>query len=438
MDGELLYAASWLVIAGIAVVVWLASRDGLAGGLGRLGIAALAGVATTGAIALARSDVSRETIAAAVSGLGALALGLFALAMWGAFVASAWRWWRGRRVARDPARARAARRRADVALAVSLVACLVGSVSGLYRAGQARSPQASGIVDARLAPDGRRLWSLGADGELLEWRLVALPGERAGLSAPSPYRVARRHRLPVPPADARLAVTLDGSRVATLSDSTVNVYSLAAGGGDAHPVAALQGIRFVAAAGDAFVVASSRGLERIAERDPGLWTALAWPEPIVALAASARGEVVFADATGRFLRAGAGGAVPLAELPGPVRTLAFDATGDRLLVAFEKTALAIDARTGASTALGGETADLITPAGGTRMLLCHGQAVSCTSLDLVDGRRSPGFSGVLKEYARVEGAPGAALLVSAESLYVHAIGTNGQGYGGAFLRDPRF
>ena len=438
MDGPLLYAASWLSIAGIAVILWLTSRDGVAGWVGRLGIAALAIVATAGTVVLARSNVSGESIAGAVLAVGTVLFGLVTLAMWSAFVVSVRRWLQRRRAPRDAAKARGARRRADLALAVSLVGCAAGLVVGLYRAEQERPPHAAGLVDARLAADARRAWSLGSDGELLEWRLVALPAERAGVSAPSPYRVERRHRLPAPPASARLVISHDGSRVATLADGTVRVYALAASGGDATLSATVQGITAVAAARDAFVLAAPKGLQWIPAPGAAPQIELAWPLPVIALAANARGEAVFGDESGQLLRVEQGRPVPLAEVPGRVRALAFDSGGDRLLVFYEKSALAIDMRTAGITALGTETADFAVPAGGTRMLVCHGTAVSCTWLDLADGRRGAGFSGVLKGYARVDGAPGAALLVGEGSLYVQGLGADGQGYGGAFLRNPRF
>jgi hypothetical protein len=437
MDGPLVNAASWLVIAAIAVVLWLTSRDGIAGWLGRLALAAIAIGATAGAILLARSNVSRESIAAAVLAVGTVLFGLFAVAMWSAFLASMRHWLKRRRTPPDAAKARAARRRADFALAVSLLGCAVGLVVSLYGAEQERPPHAAGLVDARLAPDARRAWSLGVDGELLEWRLVALPAERAGRSSPSPYRVERRHRLPAPPAHARLVVAHDGTRIATLADGTVRVYALPASGSDATPSATVEGITAVAATGGTFVLASSRGLEWLGPSDAA-GTALAWPLPIVALAASPRGELVFAEESGRLVRVAQGEPVPLAAVPGAVRSLAFDSAGDRLLVFQDKSAIAIDMRTNTITALGGETADFAAPAGGTRMLVCNGAAVSCTWLDLADGRRGAGFSGVLKEYARVDGAPGAALLVGERALYVETLGADGQGYGGAFLRDPRF
>lgn len=436
MDDALLYAFSWLAVAGVAVVAWLATRDGIAGWVGRGGLAVLAVAATALAFVLAQSGTPNGSIAAAVVGVGAFLFALFAIGFWSAFLLSVRRWWRARGSPRDETKARAARRTADLGLALSLVACAAGFVFGLFRAEQARAPHAHGVADARLAADGRRAWSLGVDGELLAWRLVALPGPRSGLSSPSPFRVEQRHRLP-PSGTASLVVANDGTRVATLAGRTLRVHALAPAGGAAAAVASVEDVSAVAAVGDGFVVASARGLGWVGSAS-GDRAPLPWPRAVVALASNARGDVVFADDSGGLVRVSADGTDPLGHVPGRVRALAFDRAGDQLLVLADKSALAVELRTGASAPLGTELAELATGFDGTRMLLCHRAGVSCTRLDLADGSRGAAFSGVMKEYARVEGAPGTALVVGPDSLYLQALGADGQGYGGAFLRDARF
>jgi hypothetical protein len=440
-----LQAYAWAAAAVIAVVSWAAWQRGALGAIGRSALLLLAVAATVVASALflqgQRMRWTSEGPGIVLVMLGFAVSSVIALSLWAVAVKA----FLGRRQSSRPSEdAGQATRRPRVAspavLGAVLLVCAVSGGAAWFRAARDKPAHDAAVAAVRFIDGKDRAASIDIDGVLKLWELTSpLP---QGNQRSSPYSMKAKIEVPGGRGARNMWVEAGGRHIAMLGQSGITLVEIDRMHGQSHALYTVEGATLaVPAHGSGFVVVAPNGLAWIGPASPQPTAAAVWDAKVVALDASARGPVAFADARGRvaLVEHPSRDVRLLGTVPFAVDAMAFSADGSGLLVLGpEGKALAFAVADGSSRVAQMAHGPTARPLQGSIVLACSGQATSCTGVNTTDGRSFAAFSGIVRSYDRLDAAPGAVLIASGNDLVVVSMPGPSYHAGSAVLKDPRF